>query len=222
MLCTEYLGRIIYLFRMVNEGILYFRERYSKKITSWFINRIAFHLAPRFPIKSQALPKFLRSHLLNMHPAPIPTQRNLLITLHPSHAFRILAPSPRTNIHARKLPRRDAPLKQDIQLTIRPAPRLRKTEVRPQPAEEAHARPEEARLALPVPRRGVQHVRHDDAVDDAHDVVDVAGQHDGFGFQARGGDLGHERVADGPDGDVVGEGVDEEQGADSPGCAFGV
>lgn len=99
---------------------------------------------------------------------------------------------------------------------------FRKAEISPDPAEEAHAGPEEAGFALPVPRGGVQHVGHDDAVHDAHDVVDVSRQHDGFGLESCGGDLGDEGVADGADGDVVGECVNEEYGANAPGCAFGV
>ncbi len=97
-----------------------------------------------------------------------------------------------------------------------------KAEVGPKPAEEAHAGPEEASFAPPVPGRGVQHVGHDDAVHDAHDVVHVSRQHDGLGLESCGGDLGDEGVADGADGDVVGECVDEEQGANAPGCTFGV
>ena len=107
-------------------------------------------------------------------------------------------------------------------MTYSSSPWFGKAEIGPEPAEGAHAGPEEARFTSPVPRGGVQHVGHDDAVDYAHDVVYVSRQHDGLGLQSCGGDFGDEGVADGADGDVVGEGIDEKQTTDSPACAFAV
>ena len=107
-------------------------------------------------------------------------------------------------------------------MTYSSSPWFGKAEIGPEPAEGAHAGPEEARFTSPVPRGGVQHVGHDDAVDYAHDVVYVSRQHDGLGLQSCGGDFGDEGVADGADGDIVGECVDEEQGANAPGCTCGV
>jgi hypothetical protein len=148
----------------------------------------------------------------------------LLIALNPRNILRpnALPTSPGLNIRMSKLPRRNAFLKQDIQLTIRPSLRLRKSKVRPREAQETHARPEKSRFAFPVPGSRVEHVRDDDAIDDTHHVVDVAREHDGLGLEARGRDLGDETVADGADGDVVGECIDEEKAADSPACAFAV
>jgi hypothetical protein len=184
------------------------------------------HISPtfhryRFASSSPDGPESLPSHptcsrLLDMNPT---TQRRLLSTLDP---IPLALGSPRTNIRPRKLPRRHTPLKQNIQLTVRPPARLRKSKIRPKPTQCTHPRPKEARLAPPVPRRRIQHIRHDDAVHDAHHVIHISRQDDGFGLQARGGDLGDEGVADGPDGDVVGERVDEEEAADAPGRAFGV
>lgn len=116
-----------------------------------------------------------------------------------------------------ELPRRHAPLKQNIQLTIRPSLRLRQTEIRPHPTEEADPRPEKTSLSTPIPRSGVKHVWRDDTIDNTEDVVDVTGQHDGFGLQAGGGQFGNEGVADGAHSQIVDERVDEEKGANTPG-----
>ena len=154
-----------------------------------------------------------------MHTDPLLLKITFL-TLHPhnitmSRLDRI-APE-RIRHRRRELPRTDALLEQDIQLGVGLALGLGQTEVRPDKTEGAHAGPEEAGLGAPVPGGGVDHARGDDVVEDADDVVQVAGQDDGLAAEAGGGDFGHEAVADGADGDVVGESVDDEHGSDDPG-----
>ena len=108
-----------------------------------------------------------------------------------------------------KLPGRDTALKHDVQLSISPALGLGKAEKGPDETAGAETGPEEAGLASPVPGGGVEHVGEDDAVDDAEDVVEVAGEDDGLDAETGGREFGHERVADGADGGVVEEGVDQ-------------
>lgn len=116
----------------------------------------------------------------------------------------------------REFPRTNALLEHDIQLGIRPALGLGESEISPHETEGAHAGPEEGGFGTPVPRRGVDHARRDDVVEDADDVVQIAGQNNRLAAQTGGGDFGDEAVADGADSEVVGEGVDYEHGADYP------
>lgn len=125
--------------------------------------------------------------------------------------------SKRIRDRSRKLPRADPLLEQNIQLAIGLALGLRQAEIRPHETEGAETRPEKPCLSAPVPRGRVDHARGDDVIEDADDIVEIAGQHDSFAAEAGGGDLGDETVADGADGEVVGEGVDDEHGADDPG-----
>ena len=90
---------------------------------------------------------------------------------------------------------------------------FRETEVGPDDGEGAKAGPEEGGLALPVPGGRVQHAGLDDVDEDAAEVVEVAGQHHRLDAQTRGRDLGHERVTHWADGEVVDEGVHQDQGA---------
>ena len=53
-----------------------------------------------------------------------------------------------------------------------------------------------------------------------YQVVDVTGQHDGLDLESGGGNFGNDRIADGADGEVVEEGVYQQQGAESPCGAF--
>lgn len=107
-------------------------------------------------------------------------------------------------------------LEQDVQLAVGPALGLWKAEEGPDDAEEAHASPEETGFGTPVPGGRVQHPGGDDVADEAADVVQVAGEHDGLLAETGRGQLGDEGVADGADGGIVDEGVDEKHGADGP------
>jgi hypothetical protein len=110
-----------------------------------------------------------RSRRNPMFPAPIHRSRT------PIHALR-------KHIHLRrsKLPRTDFTLKQQIQLSESATVGLWEAEVGVSDAEEADAGPEEAGEVPPIPGAGVEHVRCEDAVDDADDVVSVAAEDDGF------------------------------------------
>ena len=134
----------------------------------------------------------------------------------------MLPTRPRTDIRVRKFPRVHPPFKENIHLPVRPSLRLRQPEIRPDKTQETHARPEKTSLPTPIPGRGIKHIRHNNTIQYAHDVVHVSGDDNRFGLEPRGWDLGDETVADGADGDVVGEGVDEEETADTPACSFAV
>lgn len=112
-----------------------------------------------------------------------------------------------------ELPGADMVLEQDVEFTVRPALWFREAEVVVDEQQQASSGPEEARLRAPVPLGVEQHARHEGVVDDAADVVEVAGQYDGFDLEAGGWDVGNQRIADGADGDVVHERVDHEERA---------
>jgi len=103
----------------------------------------------------------------------------------------------------RKLARRNTPLKQDIEFSIRAALGLRKAEVAVDQAQEASAGPEKGRLRAPVPRSGIQHTGSDDVADDGGNVVEVSGKDNGLLTETRRGNFSDEAVADGTDGAVV-------------------
>ena len=75
------------------------------------------------------------------------------------------------NLGLFKLARTDSPLKEIVKLGVRPALGLRKTEKAPHQTDEVDAGPEEACFALPIPGGGVEHVGHQDAVENTKDVV---------------------------------------------------
>lgn len=114
------------------------------------------------------------------------------------------------NIHlgARKIPRANPPLKQQIQFRKTASTGLGNPEIRIDDTEEADARPEEAGEVGPVPASGVEHVWREHGADDADDVVEVAAEDDGLDLEAAGGDLSDEGVADCADGELVEEGPD--------------
>ena len=107
------------------------------------------------------------------------------------------------DVRGGELAGRDPVGEEDVQLAVGTALGLREAEEGPHDAEEVEAEPEEAGLRPPAPGAGVQHVGRPDVVDDADDVVGVAGEDDGLGAEAGGGQLGDEGVADGADGEVV-------------------
>ncbi len=71
----------------------------------------------------------------------------------------------------RKLSCADFVREQNVKFLIRSALRLWHTEIGPKPGKETCARPEEARLALPVALGRVQHVRSNSSHEKAHKVV---------------------------------------------------
>lgn len=73
----------------------------------------------------------------------------------------------------------------------------------------------DSRLGSPVPGSGVQHVRVEEVYDDTADIVEVPGENDGLGSQSCGTDLGDERVTNRPNGYIVRESEDDEEGADT-------
>ena len=100
-------------------------------------------------------------------------------------------------------------LEQGVQLSVGSSLGFRKAEISPCEAQETESSPEEACLAFPVPGGRIQHVWSNDSIDYTHDIVEIASKHDGFGLEASGGDFGDETVADGSNGQVVSEGIDE-------------
>lgn len=102
-----------------------------------------------------------------------------------------------------ELPRTNLILKHDIQLSVRPILVLWKHEEHEDSKHECDAGEEESGHASPVPVGGRQHPRNNDVVEDAADVVDVAGQDDRLDLQARGGRFGDDGVADGPNRAIV-------------------
>jgi hypothetical protein len=120
------------------------------------------------------------------------------------------------NLGSLELASRNSTLKENIELTIGSALGLRKTEISPDSTEEASSGPEETSLGTPVPSRRVQHARSDDVGHDSDNVVCVSGEDDSLGSETGGGQLSDERVADGSDGRIVGEGVDEKKRSDGP------
>ena len=90
------------------------------------------------------------------------------------------------NAMFRKRPRRQPLSKHNIQLLIRPVLRLRKTEESPNEKDQRASTPEEARLALPLTRSGVQHIRIDHIGEDLRDVVADASQTHTLAAKTRG------------------------------------
>lgn len=119
-----------------------------------------------------------RAHLIISN--TLPPRMPLLITLHNRNRIA----TEEVNISTSKLARRDFILEQDVQLAIGTAFGLRKTEEDPDDADETGAGPEEAAVGAPVPGCGRELVVCDYVYDDAADVVEVAGEDDGFGFEA--------------------------------------
>lgn len=110
----------------------------------------------------------------------------------PSSVLLLLLLLLKDNIICPKPPTRHAPLKQDIDLLERPAPRLRQPLPTPHPAADPHAPKQEASLPLPIRLVGVQHVRHGDGRGDAGPRLDGRRDRDGRGPEPRRGDLGEE------------------------------
>lgn len=73
-----------------------------------------------------------------------------------------------------------------VQFTISTSLWFWETEEGPDDTEGVEAEPEETGLGAPVPGGGVEHVGDDDTVDDTEHVVDVSGEHDGFGTETGG------------------------------------
>ena len=90
------------------------------------------------------------------------------------------------NTMFRKRPRRQPLSEHNIQLLIRSSLRLRKTEERPNEKDQCASAPEEARLAFPITRSGVQHIRVDNVGEDLRDVVADASQTHTLTAQTRG------------------------------------
>lgn len=120
------------------------------------------------------------------------------------------------NLGLPELACRNALVKENLELAVGAASGLGQTEPGPDEADGAADRPEETALGAPVPRRRVQHQRGENVGRDASDVVQVTRKHNSLGPQTGRAEFGDEGVADGADGAVVHEGVDEEQAADGP------
>lgn len=114
-------------------------------------------------------------------------------------------------IVSRKLPWRDLPLEQNIQLLKRAAPTLRQPKPAPTVAHQTDRAEQEARFPAPVRLVAVQHVGHGDSEDDVGQSLDGSGDGDGAPAQPRGRDLGDDDEADRADGHLVDEGPDVHQ-----------
>lgn len=72
-----------------------------------------------------------------------------------------------------KLPCTDLPMKQDVQLLIRPASAFRESEIRPERRKRSGAEPEICRLPFEIRLRWIDEIWHDDIRNDLCNVVDV-------------------------------------------------
>ena len=115
-----------------------------------------------------------------------------------------------------KLPRRHIPVKQQVQLLVRPAPRLGHAEIRPHQTQPGQPAKEEAQFPLQVSLLRVDEVRDRDGHDDAEGPLGGGGGGNGLGADARGRALGEQDEADGADGDVVEEVPAEHDGRLGP------
>ena len=84
---------------------------------------------------------------------------------------------------------------QDVELDIGQALGFGEAVVAPQQAHEGRARPEEARLALPVPGGRVEHLGRDGVGEQADEVVGDSGDDGRLDAEPGRWDLGHERIA---------------------------
>lgn len=113
---------------------------------------------------------------------------------------------------------RHTTLEKHIHLTIRPPLRLRQSKENPHNTKRTAARPKERTLGRPSPTiwfRG-KLISGEDVDDDAADVVEIAGEDDGFSLEACGGHFRDERVAHWTNGEVVHESEDQKHTPDSP------
>ena len=90
-------------------------------------------------------------------------------------------------------------------LTISETLRLRETEVSPNKTNEAGTSPEETSLSSPVESGRVHEEGLNNTNDNAHNVVDIAGQDHGFNSETSGWNFGDQRVANRSDRYVVGK-----------------
>lgn len=120
------------------------------------------------------------------------------------------------HVDSLELASRHSGVEASVDLLVGETARLGEAEVDPDGAEEGHASPVEGSLAAPVPCGRVEHVGHVRAVDNANDTVEGAAKVDGLDGEATGRDLSHERVADGANGELVGNTPHEKHDAGSP------
>lgn len=79
---------------------------------------------------------------------------------------------------------RDMRIEEHVHLCIRAALWLGDAEIRPNCTQSTDTSPEETSLRAPIPSARVEHVRSEDICDDACDVVEVSGEHDGLVAEA--------------------------------------
>jgi hypothetical protein len=102
-------------------------------------------------------------------------------------------------------------LKQDVQLSVRPAFGLGQSEESPDQTDSSGSGPKVTGLGTKVPFGRVQHVRVEDTDNDTTDVVQVSSEDDSLGPQSSRSDLSDERVTNGTNGNVVDEGEEDEE-----------
>lgn len=107
-------------------------------------------------------------------------------------------------------------LEENVQLSISATLWLNKTEVRPNPEEEASSSPEETGFWSPVPCVDTELLRNKSVVDDTSNVIEVTGQDNGLNLKTGGWNLSDQAVADWTYSQVVSECVDHEKRSNTP------
>jgi hypothetical protein len=104
---------------------------------------------------------------------------------------------------AGELPCGNLVLEHEIELRVREALCLGKTEVSPKDEQQRNTSPEETALGTPVPVVLANHLGHDCVCNEDDGVVGSAREGDGLYTEARRRDFGSEGIADGSEGKLI-------------------
>lgn len=115
-----------------------------------------------------------------------------------------------------ELSRRNALVKEQIQLLVAATHGLRDTVVGPYKTQPSQAPKEKAQFPLPVGLAGIDHVRDRSGHDDTQKPLGSGGGGNGLGANTSGRALGEENEADGADGNVVEEVPNQHKGRFRP------